>query len=154
VGEDPYENPMRIFPAVHYSMGGLWVDFEKSSDGKLVAGSPRNQATNISGLYAAGEADYGYHGANRLGANSLRSCISGGMVAGPAIAPYVKNLRTSSFDLKSSLFEKAAKRERERYEDILKMDGNENPYVLHDELARVMLRDCTIERSNPVLDGV
>src|SRR5262249_6654416 len=126
VGEDPYDNPMRIFPAVHYSMGGLWCDFEKSADGKLVVGSPRNQATNIEGLYAAGEVDYQYHGANRLGANSLLSCIYGGMVAGPAIASYVKNLSSSAFDLKASFFEKAAERERERYAAVLAMDGTEN----------------------------
>src|SRR5439155_27304954 len=101
VGEDPYDNPMRIFPAVHYSMGGLWVDFEKSKDGKLVVGSPRNHATNIEGLYAVGEVDYAYHGANRLGANSLLSCIYGGIVAGPAIAAYVANLGTSSAELES-----------------------------------------------------
>jgi succinate dehydrogenase / fumarate reductase flavoprotein subunit len=154
VGEDPYENPMRIFPAVHYSMGGLWVDFERTADGKLAPGSPRNQATNIPGLYAAGEVDYQYHGANRLGANSLLSCIYGGMVAGPAIATYAKNLGVSSFDLKSSMFEKAQKRERDRYDAILAMKGKENPYQLHDELAQVMLRDCTIERHNGVLDKV
>jgi succinate dehydrogenase / fumarate reductase flavoprotein subunit len=154
VGEDPYENPMRIFPAVHYSMGGLWVDFEKSSDGRLVVGSPRNQATSIDGLFAAGEVDYQYHGANRLGANSLLSCIYGGMVAGPAMVSYVKNMGKSAFDLKSSVFETAAKRERDRYEAILKMDGEENPYEIHDELSQVMLRDCTIERHNPTLDKV
>ena len=154
VGEDPYENPMRIFPAVHYSMGGLWIDFEKSSDGRLVMGSPRNHATNIGGLYAAGEVDYAYHGANRLGANSLLSCIYGGLVAGPAIAAYVKNLDKSAFDIKSSVFEKAAQRERERYQAILAMNGKENPYKLHEELAQVMLRDCTIERHNGVLDTV
>jgi succinate dehydrogenase / fumarate reductase flavoprotein subunit len=154
VGEDPYDNPMRIFPAVHYSMGGLWVDFEKAADGKLVTGSPRNQATNIPGFYAAGEVDYQYHGANRLGANSLLSCIYGGLVAGPAVAAYVKNLATSSFDLKGSTFDKAAKRERERYDGILAMGGKENPYLLHGELAQVMLRDCTIERHNGVLDKV
>ncbi|MBX3190475.1 MAG: succinate dehydrogenase flavoprotein subunit [Labilithrix sp.] len=154
VGEDPYTNPMRIFPAVHYSMGGLWVDFEKSSDGKLVAGSPRNQATNIGGLYAAGEVDYAYHGANRLGANSLLSCIYAGIVAGPAIATYVKSLGKSGRDVKSSIFERAAARERERYEAILAMDGKENAYRLHGELAEVMLRDCTIERHNDVLDKV
>ena len=65
-GEDPYENPMKVFPAVHYSMGGLWVDYERSADGALVVGSPRNQATNIEGLYACGEVDYQYHGANRV----------------------------------------------------------------------------------------
>lgn len=154
VGEDPYTNPMRIFPAVHYSMGGLWVDYEKSPDGRLVVGSARNQATNIGGLYAAGEVDYAYHGANRLGANSLLSCIYGGMVAGPAIATYVKSLEKSSFDLKASVFDRAAKRERDRYEAILKMNGVENPYKLHQELAEVMLRDCTIERHNETLDKV
>ena len=70
---------MKIFPAVHYSMGGLWVDYERTADGGLVAGSPRNQQTNIPGLYAIGECDYQYHGANRLGANSLLSCIFSGL---------------------------------------------------------------------------
>jgi succinate dehydrogenase / fumarate reductase, flavoprotein subunit len=154
VGEDPYENPMRIFPAVHYSMGGLWVDFERTADGKLVVGSPRNQATNIEGLYAAGEVDYQYHGANRLGANSLLSCIYGGLVTGPAIASYVKNLATSAFDVRSSVFETAAQRERDKYDAILKMEGTENPWLLHSELSDVMLRDCTIERHNDVLAKV
>jgi len=154
VGEDPYTNPMRIFPAVHYSMGGLWVDYEKAADGRLVVGSARNQATNIGGLYAAGEVDYAYHGANRLGANSLLSCIYGGIVAGPAIATYVKGLEKSSFELKSAVFEKAAQRERDGYQAILKMNGTENPYKLHQELAEVMLRDCTIERHNETLDKV
>ncbi|MBX3230526.1 MAG: succinate dehydrogenase flavoprotein subunit [Labilithrix sp.] len=154
VGEDPYTNPMRIFPAVHYTMGGLWVDFERASNGTLVVGSPRNQSTNIEGLYAAGEVEYQYHGANRLGANSLLSCIYGGMVAGPAMVTYVKNMGASAYDTKSSVFDKAAKRERERYDAILKMDGDENPYQLHDELATTMLRDCTIERHNPTLEKV
>ncbi len=72
MGEDPHKVPMKVFPAVHYSMGGLWVDF--------------NQATNLPGLFAAGECEHLYHGANRLGANSLLSCIYAGMVAGPAMA--------------------------------------------------------------------
>jgi succinate dehydrogenase / fumarate reductase flavoprotein subunit len=79
-GVDPRDEPMKIFPAVHYSMGGLWVDYEKSETGGLVEGSPRNQQTNIQGLYAIGECDYQYHGANRLGANSLLSCIFSGLV--------------------------------------------------------------------------
>jgi succinate dehydrogenase / fumarate reductase flavoprotein subunit len=154
VGEDPYENPMRVFPAVHYSMGGLWVDFDRSADGSLVPGSPRNSSTNIPGLYATGEVDYQYHGANRLGANSLLSCIYGGMVTGPAMATYRKNLGKSSWDLSSSLFEKAEKRERDKYERTLKMDGPENPYRIHDELGKMMLVDCTIERHNDTLDKV
>jgi succinate dehydrogenase / fumarate reductase flavoprotein subunit len=76
VGDDPRKVPMKIFPGVHYTMGGLWVDF--------------NQQTNIPGIYAAGEADYSIHGANRLGANSLLSCIYGGFVAGPQALEYAK----------------------------------------------------------------
>src|SRR5580700_5449826 len=133
VGEDPYVNPMRVFPAVHYSMGGLWVDFERAHNGSLVPGSPRNQSTNLEGLYACGEVDYQYHGANRLGANSLLSCLWGGMVAGPALASYKKNLKRSAFDLPSSLFEKAEQREKKKFEAILAMNGPENAYVLHDE---------------------
>ena len=154
VGEDPYENPMRVFPAVHYSMGGLWVDFERAADGGLVKGSPRNQSTNLEGLYAAGEVDYQYHGANRLGANSLLSCIYAGMVTGPAMATYRGNLARSSWDMPSGLFEKAERREREKYEAILKMDGDENPYRIHEELGNMMLLDVTIERHNDKLDKV
>ena len=154
VGEDPYVNPMRVFPAVHYSMGGLWVDFERAANGSLVMGSPRNQATSIPGLYACGEVEYQYHGANRLGANSLLSCLWGGMVAGPAIAAYRKNMRRSAWDLPSSLFDKAQRREQKKYEAVLAMSGDENPYALHEELAQTMLVDCTIERHNPTLDRV
>ena len=78
VGDDPREVPMKIFPGMHYTMGGLWVDF--------------NQMTNIPGVFAAGEAEYQYHGANRLGANSLVSCIFGGFVAGPNALDYAKSL--------------------------------------------------------------
>jgi succinate dehydrogenase / fumarate reductase flavoprotein subunit len=154
VGEDPYENPMRVFPAVHYSMGGLWVDFERAANGALVAGSPRNQATSIPGVYACGEVDYQYHGANRLGANSLLSCIYGGIVTGPAIAAYKKSLGKSAFDVSSSLFDKAEKREQKKYDAILAMDGEENAYKLHQELGQTMLVDCTIERNNATLDRV
>ena len=84
-GVDPRSVPMKIFPAVHYSMGGLWVDYERSASGGLVAGSPRNQRTNIPDLYAIGECDYQYHGANRLGANSLLSCIFSGLFVAPGI---------------------------------------------------------------------
>ena len=91
VGDDPRDDPMKVFPAVHYSMGGLWVDFEKDeTTGMLDERSPRNQATNIPGLYAVGEVDYQYHGANRLGANSLLSCIYAGMVGGPAMVRYAR----------------------------------------------------------------
>jgi succinate dehydrogenase / fumarate reductase flavoprotein subunit len=152
VGEDPYSNPMRVFPAVHYSMGGLWVDFERSASGSLAPGSPRNQATTIPGVYACGEVDYQYHGANRLGANSLLSCLWGGIITGPAIAAYRANLARSAWDMPSSLFERAEKRQTRGFEAILSLGGAENAYALHDELAQAMLVDCTIERHNDALD--
>ena len=154
VGEDPTSNPMRVFPAVHYSMGGLWVDFERDANGSLSVGSPRNHATSIPGLYACGEVDYQYHGANRLGANSLLSCLWAGMVTGPAMASYRKNLGKSAWDLPSSLFDKAEKRERDKFDAILSMDGAENAYEIHAELGQTMLLDCTIERHNGALDRV
>lgn len=157
-GTDPYHNPMKVFPAVHYSMGGLWVDFEPDARGSLKTGSPRNHSTNIPGLYAVGECDYQYHGANRLGANSLLSCIYGGMVTGPAVATYSKNLSKSAFDMPKSTFEKSEKKAEENYGRILTQNQSaknpENPYVLHEELGNIMLRDCTIERHNGTLDGV
>ena len=79
VGDDPRDTPMKIFPGMHYTMGGLWVDF--------------NQATNIPGIFAAGECEYQYHGANRLGANSLVSCIYGGFIAGPNAVNYARGLQ-------------------------------------------------------------
>ncbi len=154
VGVDPYHNPMKVFPAVHYSMGGMWVDFERDARGSLKMGSARNHATNIEGLYNVGESDYQYHGANRLGANSLLSTIYAGMVAGPAIATYFDGLDKSAFDLGSGMFDKATKSEEKKYETLGKSSGTENPYQLHRELGEVMLRDCTIERHNGVLDKV
>jgi succinate dehydrogenase / fumarate reductase flavoprotein subunit len=158
VGVDPYKNPMKVFPAVHYSMGGLWVDYERDAKGSLKTGSPRNHSTNIPGLYAVGEVDYQYHGANRLGANSLLSCIWGGMATGPAVATYQKNLGRSAFDLPKSIFEKAEKKARDDYETILTQNQDnkkaENPYLLHQELGDTMLRDVTIERDNATIDKV
>jgi succinate dehydrogenase / fumarate reductase flavoprotein subunit len=157
-GVDPYKNPMKVFPAVHYSMGGLWVDYERDERGSLKVGSPRNHATSIPGLYAVGEVDYQYHGANRLGANSLLSCIYGGMVTGPAVAAYRRSMRRSALDLPRSLFDKAEKRADEDYQRILTQNQGEgdaeNAYRLHAELGEVMLRDCTIERHNGALDKV
>lgn len=96
MGDDPRKVPMKIFPAVHYSMGGMWVDYD--------------QMTNIPGLFAAGECDYSQHGANRLGANSLLSAIYGGMVAGPKALDYINGLDQAAEDLSSSLFEGEVKK--------------------------------------------
>ncbi len=157
VGEDPYENPMRIFPAVHYSMGGLWADYEKGADGSLKPASPRNQMTSIPGLYATGEVDYQYHGANRLGANSLLSCIYGGMVTGPAMASYREGMKSSAFDAPSTLFEGEQRRRQAEYDTLLGRTGSGydvNPYKLHHELGEMMLQKVTVERHDKELDEV
>ncbi|MFC7678266.1 succinate dehydrogenase flavoprotein subunit [Paenibacillus sp. GCM10028914] len=139
MGDDPRKIPMKIFPAVHYSMGGMWVDY--------------NQMTNIPGLFAAGECEYQYHGANRLGANSLVSAIYGGMVAGPKAIEYVKGLKKSSQDISSSVYDRAAKEHTAKYEGLLKMQGTENAYVLHKELGEWMTNNMTVVRYNDKLEA-
>lgn len=138
MGDDPRKIPMKIFPAVHYSMGGMWVDY--------------NQMTNIPGLFAAGECDYQYHGANRLGANSLVSAIYGGMVAGPKAVEYIKGMKKSTQDVSSSVFDRYKKQQTEKYAQITKMDGSENPYVIHKELGQWMTDNMTVVRHNNKLE--
>jgi len=145
-GEDPREVPMKIFPAMHYSMGGLWVDYEAKADGFLNRQSPRNQATNIPGLYAIGECDYQYHGANRLGANSLLSCVFSGQLVAPAVVSYTKNVKSG--EAAGSVFESERKRWEDRLSGIGAMNGNENPYALHRELGHLMVNDVSIVREN------
>ncbi len=137
MGDDPRKVPMKIFPAVHYSMGGLWVDYD--------------QMTNIPGLFAAGECDYSMHGANRLGANSLLSAIYGGMVAGPKAIEYIKGLDKSADAMNSSLYEDNEIIEMEKFNKIISMDGNENAYVLHKELGEWMTDNVTVVRYNDKL---
>jgi succinate dehydrogenase / fumarate reductase flavoprotein subunit len=151
-GVDPREEPMKIFPAVHYSMGGLWVDYEASASGGLLPGSPKNQVTNIPGLYALGECDYQYHGANRLGANSLLSCIFSGLFVAPGIVNLMKNNKAAS-DLPKSIFEKAVAVQESRHKALLaNQSGNENPYLIHQELGDTMTRVATVVRDNGQLD--
>ncbi len=134
MGDDPRKVPMKIFPAVHYSMGGLWVDYE--------------QQTNIPGLFAAGECDYSQHGANRLGANSLLSAIYGGIVAGPNAVNYMNALDTKSVDIPESVFETAVAEEQKKWDDTLKMTGTENAYLIHKELGEWMTNNVTVVRYN------
>jgi succinate dehydrogenase / fumarate reductase flavoprotein subunit len=149
VGEDPRDVPMKIFPAVHYSMGGLWCDYERTADGLLDLESPRNHRTNVPGLYAIGECEYQYHGANRLGANALLSCIFSGRVGGPAAVYHLQGLE--SREVPASAYDEARQRWEFRLSRILKMDGSENPYRLHQELGDVMTRNVTIVRENAKL---
>jgi len=151
-GVDPRHEPMKIFPAVHYSMGGLWCDYEADGNNNLVPGSPRQQATNVPGLYAAGECDYAYHGANRLGANSLLSCIYAGMIAGPAMISYARNNMKTKGDVPSSLLAAGKKRWDERFAAIYKMSGPENPYVIGQQMGDLMIRSATVVKQNAQLD--
>lgn len=138
MGDDPRKVPMKIFPAVHYSMGGLWVDYD--------------QQTNIPGLFAAGECEYSQHGANRLGANSLLSAIYGGMVAGPNAVHYINGLEKSADAVSSTVFDQHVKQEQAKWNDILSMGkGTENAYILHKELGEWMTANVTVVRYNDKL---
>ncbi|HET6861595.1 MAG TPA: succinate dehydrogenase flavoprotein subunit, partial [Pyrinomonadaceae bacterium] len=136
VGDDPRHVPMRIFPGVHYSMGGLWVDF--------------NQRTNIPGLLAAGECDYSIHGANRLGANSLVSCVYGGFVAAPAAIEYAKNVERNGAD-GSRIYDQELQHQKEINDNLIKQSGNENQYILHNEMGKWMTDNVTVVRYNDKL---
>ncbi|TCI26404.1 MULTISPECIES: succinate dehydrogenase flavoprotein subunit [unclassified Exiguobacterium] len=139
VGDDPRKVPMKIFPAVHYSMGGLWVDYD--------------QMTNIPGLFAAGECDYSMHGANRLGANSLLSAVYGGMEAGPAAVNYMRGLDQATESVPEALFNFNEREEIERFNDILAMEGTENAYQIHRELGELMTDNVTVVRYNDKLEA-
>ena len=135
VGDDPRKVPMKIFPGVHYTMGGLWVDF--------------NQQTNIPGVFAAGESDYSIHGANRLGANSLLSCIYGGFVAGPNALAYAKALPAMEGDGGAAA---ELQRQKEKNSLLLNNKGTENPFKIWRELGENMTKHATIVRYNKGLD--
>jgi succinate dehydrogenase / fumarate reductase flavoprotein subunit len=149
-GVDPREVPMKIFPAVHYSMGGLWCDYEKNvATGGLKLGSPKNQVTNIPGLYAIGECDYQYHGANRLGANSLLSCIFSGLITAPGVQAWMSSLKKSAVDQPSSFYDANRRKHQQAHDGLLRRTGgNENPYLIHQELGDVMTKSATVVRHN------
>jgi len=152
-GIDPRDEPMKIFPAVHYSMGGLWCDYGRTAEGGIAAGSPRNQQTNVPGLFAIGEIDYQFHGANRLGANSLLACIFSGLTVAPGVVHHAETAPGGQAgDQPSSLFEGAAKKHREKYQALLaRPDDGPNPYHVHRELGELMTRSATVIRHNDVL---
>jgi succinate dehydrogenase / fumarate reductase flavoprotein subunit len=131
VGDDPRDVPMKIFPGMHYTMGGLWVDFE--------------QMTNIPGIFAAGECEYQYHGANRLGANSLVSCIFGGFHAGPNALQYAKSLPAAEGDGGQAA---EVARQAEINKKLLNNEGTENPFKLWRELGQTMTEHATVIRYN------
>ena len=137
VGQDPRKVPMEIFPSVHYSMGGIWVD--------------RNHHTNLPGLMAAGECDHQYHGANRLGANSLLSAAYSGFIAGPEALRWARSGELGTA-LTEEEMESARKEAVEEFDRIRNMTGSVNAHQLHQEMGAIMYDYVSIERDNKGLD--
>lgn len=178
VGDDPKFTPMKIFPAVHYSMGGLWTQFSKGSYNPTEAltkhksgsrapiqsevgmgmeyGSPINSSTNVPGLYAFGEVNFAYHGANRLGANALLSCLFDGLCCGVSVVNYVRSSEVSKAPaemLTSSAYDAVIEQEQAKvkaYTDTVgKTEASPlyNPYQIHKELGSEMTAACTVVKS-------
>ena len=139
LGVDPREEPMKVFPGMHYTMGGMWVNGE-------------DQATNVPGIYAAGECEYQYHGANRLGANSLMSCIFGGGLAGPAALKYAKNLEKGADSTDSTVFTREQKKQEAKNQELISHEGSENLMVIWRELGDTMTEHVTVTRINKNLE--
>lgn len=141
-GDDLKNNPMKVFPAVHYSMGGLWVDWpDKECKDRF------KQMTNISGVFAIGESDFLYHGANRLGANSLLSCIFSGFVAGKEVKRYLNTKDQKQRKDYSCLI----KTYKEKLFNLLDQEGSENIFSLYEELSFLMTDSMCLNREKKFL---
>ncbi|MGB7978253.1 MAG: succinate dehydrogenase flavoprotein subunit [Chlamydiales bacterium] len=149
-GDNPRKKPMKICPGFHYTMGGAWVDWPASDDPDRW--DRFRQMTNLTGCFNIGESDYQYHGANRLGANSLLSCIFSGLVAGVEVPRYLESLAKSSAQLPDEVFNEPLKIEEKRQKELLSKDGPENVHQLHDELADCMVRFVLVKRENRGLE--
>ncbi len=134
-GEDPYETPMRIYPAVHYTMGGLWVDYELM--------------TTIPGLYALGEANFSDHGANRLGASALMQGLADGYFVIPyTIGNYLAGeIRTAPIPTSHAAFETAEKAVAERLQKLKNINGTQSPESFHKRLGKIMWDKCGMGRN-------
>lgn len=153
VGVDPLAEPMKIFPAVHYSMGGLWTGFRKDDKGGgLAPGDPANMMTSVPGLYAMGEVNFAYHGANRLGANSLLSCIFDGLFGAVGVKNYCADIGPDRNGIPQGAFDANVRQEQEKMNRLLASEGDENPYLLWQEMGREMTANCTVVRHNDRLD--
>jgi len=139
LGVDPRVEPMKVFPAMHYTMGGMWVN-------------DTDQATNVPGIFAAGECEYQYHGANRLGANSLVSCIFGGGAAGAAAAKQAKNLEKGAAAIDSTVFDRERQRQEAMNQALISQDGRENIMAIWRELGDTMTEHVTVTRVNKNLE--
>ncbi|HEY4063761.1 MAG TPA: fumarate reductase/succinate dehydrogenase flavoprotein subunit [Puia sp.] len=134
-GEDPYSTPMRIYPAVHYTMGGLWVDYELM--------------TTVPGLYALGEANFSDHGANRLGASALMQGLADGYFVVPyTIGNYLANeIRTASIPTSHPAFEAAEKAVADRVRQLKNINGTQSPESFHKRLGKIMWDKCGMARN-------
>jgi succinate dehydrogenase / fumarate reductase, flavoprotein subunit len=134
-GEDPYETPMRIYPAVHYTMGGLWVDYELQ--------------TTVKGLYALGEANFSDHGANRLGASALMQGLADGYFVIPyTIGNYLADeIRTSAIDISSPEFAAAEKEVADRLQTLMNIKGSKTVESFHKRLGKIMWDKCGMARN-------
>ncbi len=134
-GEDPYKTPMRIYPATHYTMGGLWVDYELM--------------TNIPGLYAAGEANFSDHGANRLGASALMQGLADGYFVLPStissgLAPLLGKTMPG---IDHPAFKEAEQLAKDRFSGYLNTKGKRSPDWFHRELGKIIWDKCGMERT-------
>jgi len=134
-GDDPYETPMKIYPAVHYTMGGLWVDY--------------NLETNVSGLFALGECNFSDHGANRLGASALMQGLADGYFVIPmTIGSFLADeIRTPAIDPNNAAFEEAEQRTRERLNKFLNIKGNQSVESFHRRLGKIVWEKCGMSRN-------
>lgn len=134
-GEDPYYTPMKIYPAVHYTMGGLWVDY--------------NLETNVPGLFALGECNFSDHGANRLGASALMQGLADGYFVIPyTIGQFLSGeIRTPSIDPNAPEFDAAEKAATERYRKLIAIQGNQSVESFHRRLGKIMWEYCGMSRN-------
>src|SRR6202790_3158474 len=139
LGVDPRVEPMQVFPAMHYTMGGIWINGQ-------------DQATSVPGIYAAGECEYQYHGANRLGANSLVSCIFGGGLAGTGAVKYPATWQAGTDSVSSPVFENEKNRQEEKNQALISNQGSENPITIWRELGEIMTEHVTVTRINKNLE--
>ncbi|MFT4154424.1 fumarate reductase/succinate dehydrogenase flavoprotein subunit [Parafilimonas sp.] len=134
-GENPYQVPMRIYPAVHYTMGGLWVDYELQ--------------TTVTGLFALGECNFSDHGANRLGASALMQGLADGYFVIPyTIGNYLADeIRTPAIPTTHPAFEEAENKVAERIQTLMNIKGNESVESLHKRLGKIMWDKCGMARN-------
>ena len=135
IGEDPYTTPMRIAPTCHFTMGGLWTDF--------------NEMTSIQGLFAAGEASWTYHGANRLGANSLLSASVDGWFTLPFSVPNYLGplLGTERMADNDPVVIEAVNRAQARIDKLMSINGNHGPEYFHRKLGDILYFSCGVARN-------